>query len=165
MADEDKGKVAGHPPAVKAGGMRIVQHKTPSAERPAKDPVEVIGLSNPAPNVNTGEVVQSSTSNKHNEHSVEASQVAHAQKPPAQIPQKPVNNIQQPRKFWTSDYESIHKRNTFAIFYFSHRTSIGSRFSVLKFAHSKAIFFRFLCGGLPSHPTLCPFLYFRSSCR
>lgn len=25
--------------------MRIVQHKTPSAERPAKDPVEVIGLS------------------------------------------------------------------------------------------------------------------------
>lgn len=69
MADEDKGLVAGHPPAgkalhllpllggktnahvasffstVKAGGMRIVQHKTPNSERPAKDPVEVIGLS------------------------------------------------------------------------------------------------------------------------
>lgn len=30
---------------VKAGGMRIVQHKTPNADRPGKDPVEVIGLS------------------------------------------------------------------------------------------------------------------------
>lgn len=99
MADEDKGLVAGHPPAVKAGGMRIVQHKTPNAERPAKDPVEVIGLSNPPPNVNTGEVVQNAASNKHNEHSVEASQVAHAQKPAVQVPQKAVNNIQQPRKF------------------------------------------------------------------
>lgn len=30
--------------------MRIVQHKTPNADRPGKDPVEVIGLSvsNPA---------------------------------------------------------------------------------------------------------------------
>ncbi|XP_058831766.1 death-associated protein 1 [Topomyia yanbarensis] len=98
MADEDKGLVAGRPPAVKAGGMRIVQHKTPSTERPAKDPVEVIGLSNPAPNVNTGEVVQSSSASKHSEHSVEASQVAHAQKPVVQIPPRPVNHIQQPRK-------------------------------------------------------------------
>lgn len=106
MADEDKGLVAGHPPAVKAGGMRIVQHKTPNGERPAKDPVEVIGLSNPAPNVNTGEVVQHAGNNKHNEHSVEASQVAHAQKPAAQVPQKAVNNIQQPRKFWMNDCES-----------------------------------------------------------
>lgn len=125
MADEDKGLVAGHPPAVKAGGMRIVQHKTPSAERPAKDPVEVIGLSNPAPNVNTGEVVQSATSNKHNEHSVEASQVAHAQKPPAQIPQKPVNNIQQPRKFWMVR-DLMQNPFIFHIY-----TSMGSRFSVL----------------------------------
>lgn len=38
---------------VKAGGMRIVQHKTPNTERPAKDPVEVIGLSNPPPTVQT----------------------------------------------------------------------------------------------------------------
>uniref|UniRef100_T1DJ69 Putative death-associated protein 1 n=1 Tax=Psorophora albipes TaxID=869069 RepID=T1DJ69_9DIPT len=99
MADEDKGLVAGRPPAVKAGGMRIVQHKTPNAERPAKDQVEIIGLSNPPPNVNTGEVVQSATGTKVNEHSVEASQVAHSQKPPAPVPQRPVNNIQQPRKF------------------------------------------------------------------
>lgn len=98
MADEDKGLVAGHPPAVKAGGMRIVQHKTPNSERPAKDPVEVIGLSNPSPNVNTGEVAQSATSAKHSDHSVEASQVAHAQKPPAPVHNKPVNHIQQPRK-------------------------------------------------------------------
>lgn len=98
MADEDKGLVAGHPPAVKAGGMRIVQHKTTNPDRPAKDPVEVIGLSNPAPNVNTGEVVQSASASKHTDHSVEASQVAHAQKPPVLIPQKPVNTIQQPRK-------------------------------------------------------------------
>lgn len=107
MADEDKGLVAGHPPAVKAGGMRIVQHKTPNAERPAKDPVEVIGLSNPPPNVNTGEVVQSAANNKHSDHSVEASQVAHAQKPAVHVPQKAVNHIQQPRKCWTkNDRES-----------------------------------------------------------
>uniref|UniRef100_A0A182N3W6 Death-associated protein 1 n=1 Tax=Anopheles dirus TaxID=7168 RepID=A0A182N3W6_9DIPT len=98
MADEDKGLVAGHPPAVKAGGMRIVQHKTPSTERPAKDPVEVIGLSNPSPNVNTGEVAETAKSSKHTDHSVEASQVAHAQKPPAAVHNKPVNHIQQPRK-------------------------------------------------------------------
>ncbi|KFB50134.1 AGAP011832-PA-like protein [Anopheles sinensis] len=98
MADDDKGLVAGHPPAVKAGGMRIVQHKNPATERPAKDPVEVIGLSNPPPNVNTGEVAQAASSTKHSDHSVEASQVAHAQKPPAVVPNKPVNHIQQPRK-------------------------------------------------------------------
>lgn len=133
MADEDKGLVAGRPPAVKAGGMRIVQHKTPNAERPAKDPVEVIGLSNPAPNVNTGEVVQSATSNKHSEHSVEASQVAHAQKPPAQVPQMAVHNIQQPRKFWTTDCERMC--NTCSVrdlyFFISHRTFMGSLFSIL----------------------------------
>lgn len=100
MADENKDLVAGRPPAVKAGGMRIVQHKALNPDRPAKDPVDVIGLSNPAPNVNTGEVVQSATASKHSEHSVEASQVAHAQKPPVQIPQRAVNNIQQPRKCW-----------------------------------------------------------------
>ncbi|XP_055622126.1 death-associated protein 1 [Toxorhynchites rutilus septentrionalis] len=97
MADDDKGLVAGHPPAVKAGGMRIVQHKTPNPERPAKDPVEVIGLSNPSPNVNTGEVVQSAAASKQ-EHSIEASQVAHAPKPPVPVPQRTINNIQQPRK-------------------------------------------------------------------
>ncbi|XP_050089826.1 death-associated protein 1 [Anopheles aquasalis] len=98
MADDDKELVAGRLPAVKAGGMRIVQHKTPSNDRPAKDPVEVIGLSNPAPNVNTGEVAQAAPSAKSADHSVEASQVAHAQKPPAAVHQKPVNHIQQPRK-------------------------------------------------------------------
>ncbi|ETN64672.1 hypothetical protein AND_003576 [Anopheles darlingi] len=98
MADDDKELVAGRLPAVKAGGMRIVQHKTPSNDRPAKDPVEVIGLSNPAPNVNTGEVAQAAPSSKSADHSVEASQVAHAQKPPAAVHQKPVNHIQQPRK-------------------------------------------------------------------
>uniref|UniRef100_A0A2M3Z1I1 Death-associated protein 1 n=1 Tax=Anopheles braziliensis TaxID=58242 RepID=A0A2M3Z1I1_9DIPT len=97
MADDDKELVAGRLPAVKAGGMRIVQHKTPSNDRPAKDPVEVIGLSNPPPNVNTGEVAQAAPSSKSVEHSVE-SQVAHAQKPPAAVHQKPVNHIQQPRK-------------------------------------------------------------------
>jgi hypothetical protein len=30
-------------PSVKAGGMRIVQHKTPNPERPGKDQVEIIG--------------------------------------------------------------------------------------------------------------------------
>lgn len=82
--------------AVKAGGMRIVQHKTPNNERAAKDPVEIVGLSQPGPNIQ-GDVVLSSSPNS-NHQSIEASQAAHHHKPPQSIPNKPMNNIQQPRK-------------------------------------------------------------------
>lgn len=78
---------------VKAGGMRIVQHKNPSSERAAKDPVEVIGLSQNNP---IDAVQLSSSPNK--TITIESSQAAHAFKPAASVPHKPMNNIQQPRK-------------------------------------------------------------------
>ncbi|KAJ1527080.1 hypothetical protein ONE63_008621 [Megalurothrips usitatus] len=34
---DESGLKAGHPPAVKAGGMRITQHKPPNKEKPEKD--------------------------------------------------------------------------------------------------------------------------------
>ncbi|XP_063707954.1 death-associated protein 1 [Culicoides brevitarsis] len=94
MADEEQKLKAGHPPAVKAGGMRIVQHKSTNAERPGKDPVEVIGLSNPAPAVQTDVVATSKDTHNvsHKEHP------AHHQKPVQNVPKPVVHNIQQPQK-------------------------------------------------------------------
>lgn len=75
--------------------MRIVQHKTPSAERAAKgEPVEVIGLSQNNPI----DSVQLSSSPTQKTILIESSQVAHAPKPASTVPHKPVNHIQQPRK-------------------------------------------------------------------
>ncbi|XP_070503290.1 death-associated protein 1 [Chironomus tepperi] len=93
--DESKMKVAGHKPAVKAGGMRIVQHKNPNSERPGKDPVEVIGL---AQNNPLDTAVQLSSSPTQKSPIDTGSHVAHQQKPPINVPSKPLNNIQQPRK-------------------------------------------------------------------
>uniref|UniRef100_U5EXB4 Death-associated protein 1 n=1 Tax=Corethrella appendiculata TaxID=1370023 RepID=U5EXB4_9DIPT len=97
MSDDEK--VAGRLPAVKAGGMRIVQHKTSSNHSsPGKDPVEVIGYSNPPPNVQTGELVSQTTTQREH-HSIEESQAAHHAKPPKAVNNHaPVNHIQQPRK-------------------------------------------------------------------
>jgi hypothetical protein len=41
MADAQPELKAGHPPAVKAGGMRITQHKPPKEEKPKEKPEEV----------------------------------------------------------------------------------------------------------------------------
>lgn len=81
---------------VKAGGMRIVQHKTTGKTEAGKsEPVEVIGLSQNNP-LDTN--VQLSTSPSQKTVVVENNQSAHAHKPPASVHSKPANNIQQPRK-------------------------------------------------------------------
>ncbi|KAH8372635.1 hypothetical protein KR009_001472 [Drosophila setifemur] len=96
MADEQPNLVAGHPPAMKAGGMRIVQHKAPVAERPPKDAEDCTGLTQPI-NVNSGSV--SGAPVKGNTDFTPASaQVAHSPKPPSAVQQKPQIHIQQPRK-------------------------------------------------------------------
>ncbi|XP_053964787.1 death-associated protein 1 [Anastrepha obliqua] len=96
MADEQPNLVAGHPPAVKAGGMRIVQHKAPNAERPAKDAEDCTGLTQPVA-VNSMSV--SGAPVKGNiDYTPQAAQVAHSPKPPSFVAQKPQINIQQPRK-------------------------------------------------------------------
>ncbi|KAG5672341.1 hypothetical protein PVAND_002474 [Polypedilum vanderplanki] len=92
--DESKLKVAGREPAVKAGGMRIVQHKSGHGHQPGKDPVEVIGLSQNNPIDQAVQQLSTSPSSK-TEHVHHA---AHQPKPPQNIPNKPVNNIQQPKK-------------------------------------------------------------------
>jgi hypothetical protein len=76
--------------------MRIVQHKTAHAT-PGKDPVEMVGLSNPPPNVQS-EVAALSTSPNTKSHSIEASQVAHHKIEKPQVHAKPTMHIQQPRK-------------------------------------------------------------------
>lgn len=82
--------------AVKAGGMRIVQHKTGTKMEPGKsEPVEVIGYSQNNP-IDTN--VQLSTSPTQRVIVVESSQTSHAYKPAVIVPHKTVNHIQQPRK-------------------------------------------------------------------
>ncbi|XP_068145278.1 death-associated protein 1 [Drosophila tropicalis] len=96
MADEQPNLVAGHPPALKAGGMRIVQHKASGSERPAKDAEDCTGLTQPV-NVNSASV--SGAPVKGNTDFTPASaQVAHSPKPPMNVQHKPQINIQQPRK-------------------------------------------------------------------
>ncbi|XP_055372659.1 death-associated protein 1 [Condylostylus longicornis] len=97
MSDEESQKVAGHPPAVKAGGMRIVQHKNPHPERPAKDAEDCTGLTQPV-NIQNAMSVSGAPAKGNVDYSPAAAQVAHSPKPPNQIPHKPINNIQQPRK-------------------------------------------------------------------
>lgn len=81
---------------VKAGGMRIVQHKTVSNERPAKDQEDVTGLTTPV-SVDSGTV--SGAPVKGNvDYTPEAAKVAHAMKPEKFVNTKPQINIQQPRK-------------------------------------------------------------------
>lgn len=78
--------------------MRIVQHKTATKMEPGKsEPVEVIGFSQNNP-IETN--VQLSTSPSQKVIMVESSQAAHAIKEPTRsnVPHRPINHIQQPRK-------------------------------------------------------------------
>ncbi|XP_063629445.1 death-associated protein 1 [Cydia splendana] len=96
--DESAQLKAGHPPAVKAGGMRITQHKTPHAnpKEPANE--DLTGLSGPSP-VPSNPVSISGAPNRGNaDFTPVAAQVAHSPKPPAHINVAPKPNIQQPRK-------------------------------------------------------------------
>lgn len=100
-------------PIVKAGGMRIVQHKSPASTQ-GKDPVEVIGKFQLfkvkvlcshfsvslglAQNNPLDTAVQLSTSPSQKTMTLESAHFSHAEKPPQSHPYKPVNHIQQPRK-------------------------------------------------------------------
>ncbi|KAI5638340.1 death-associated protein domain-containing protein [Phthorimaea operculella] len=101
MSSEEKcEKLAGHPPAVKAGGMRITQHKTPHAKDP-KEPAneDLTGLGGPNPLQSSAAVNIAGAPNKGNaDFTPEAAQVAHSPKPPTHIHNVPRPNIQQPRK-------------------------------------------------------------------
>ncbi|XP_049880270.1 death-associated protein 1 [Pectinophora gossypiella] len=91
---------AGHPPAVKAGGMRITQHKVPHTKDTSKEPAneDLTGLSGPSP-VPSNPVSISGALNRGNaDFTPEAAQVAHSPKPPAHINISPRPVIQQPRK-------------------------------------------------------------------
>ncbi|XP_036334005.1 death-associated protein 1-like [Rhagoletis pomonella] len=96
MADEQPDLVAGHPPAVKAGGMRIVQHKTPTAERPVNDAEDCTELTETAGGNSMS--VSGAPLKGNIVHTPQAVQVAHAPKPPAFVARKPTIIIQQPRK-------------------------------------------------------------------
>jgi len=99
MADEEAAQLkAGHPAAVKAGGMRIVQHKTPNTERPAKDLEDCTGLTVP-PNITPSTTTVSGVTVKGvHDYPTEAVQAAHAPRIPQSVPQKPMHHINQPRK-------------------------------------------------------------------
>ncbi|XP_067627431.1 death-associated protein 1 [Eurosta solidaginis] len=96
MADEQPNLVAGHPPAVKAGGMRIVQHKGSTSERPAKDAEDCTGLTQPIAVNSTS--VSGAPVKGNSDYTPQAAQVAHSPKPPSFHPNKPQIIIQQPRK-------------------------------------------------------------------
>ncbi|KAL4706142.1 hypothetical protein ACJJTC_013607 [Scirpophaga incertulas] len=99
-SNEDTSQLkAGHPPAVKAGGMRITQHKPPHPKDP-KEPAneDHTGLSGPSP-VPTNPVSIVGAPNRGNaDYTPEAAQVAHSPKPPTHVNYKPSPHIQQPRK-------------------------------------------------------------------
>ncbi|GLV36218.1 uncharacterized protein CBL_08710 [Carabus blaptoides fortunei] len=86
---------AGHPPAVKAGGMRITQHKTPREEPGISE--DITGLQGPhsPPKALT---VSGAITKGNADFTVEAVQSFHKDKPPVAVPQKPMVHIQQPRK-------------------------------------------------------------------
>uniref|UniRef100_A0A0K8TQ59 Putative death-associated protein 1 n=1 Tax=Tabanus bromius TaxID=304241 RepID=A0A0K8TQ59_TABBR len=89
---------AGHPPAVKAGGMRIVQHKNPNPERPAKDAEDCTGLTTPVDIASKAVNISGATAKGNSDYTPQAAQVAHSPKPPNPVNIKPQINIQQPRK-------------------------------------------------------------------
>ncbi|XP_055708383.1 death-associated protein 1 [Phlebotomus papatasi] len=98
MADEENQKVAGHKPAVKVGGMRVVQHRATNADKTSGDsPEDTTGLA-PAPAIPNSQIVSGAHTRGHSEFTPEAAQVAHLPKPPNPVSIKPQVNIQQPRK-------------------------------------------------------------------
>ena len=96
MADELPNLLAGHPPAVKAGGMRIVQHKLGNPERPPKDAEDCTGLTQPT--IVNAMLVSGAPVKGNSDYTPQAAQVAHLPKPPAYVVNKPQIHIQQPRK-------------------------------------------------------------------
>ncbi|CAG9124753.1 hypothetical protein JYU34_015203 [Plutella xylostella] len=95
--EETSQKLAGHPPAVKAGGMRITQHKGPhTATKEGSEDLTNLGGPSAVP---TNPISIAGAPNRGNaDFTPEAAKVAHSPKPPAHINMKPNVNIQQPRK-------------------------------------------------------------------
>jgi len=92
---EDSILKGGHPPAVKAGGMRITQHKTRKDSGGISEDVTGITVSGSPPKTTT---VSGATVKGHADFTAEAVQSFHKEKPPANHPAKPLTHIQQPRK-------------------------------------------------------------------
>ncbi|XP_050295095.1 death-associated protein 1 [Anthonomus grandis grandis] len=87
---------AGHPPAVKAGGMRITQHKTRKDSGGLTEDTTglTVSASPPKTTIVSGAVVKG-----HADFSPEAVQSFHKEKPPvAHINKGAAHIIQQPRK-------------------------------------------------------------------
>jgi len=104
MSSPDKSDVlANHPPAVKAGGMRIVQNKshlTKKSETAVPEPQEELKVSSSPPK--QSEVTISGAPNRGNaDFPVEAVQAFHEKPHPTHVAHantKPLIGIQQPRK-------------------------------------------------------------------
>ncbi|CAH1116790.1 unnamed protein product [Phaedon cochleariae] len=86
---------AGHPPAVKAGGMRITQHKTRKDSGGISEDVTGITVSGSPPKTTT---ISGAIPKGNADFPAEAVQSFHKDKPPATHANKPLLNIQQPRK-------------------------------------------------------------------
>ncbi|KAG5894939.1 hypothetical protein JTB14_023288 [Gonioctena quinquepunctata] len=86
---------AGHPPAVKAGGMRITQHKTRKDSGGISEDVTGITMTGSPPKTTT---ISGAIPKGHADFPAEAVQSFHKEKPPASHVNKPSINIQQPRK-------------------------------------------------------------------
>ncbi|EFA07175.1 death-associated protein 1 [Tribolium castaneum] len=86
---------AGHPPAVKAGGMRITQHKTRKDSGGLTEDTTGITISGSPPKTTT---ISGAVPKGHADFPAEAVQSFHKEKPPVCVPNKPMNHIQQPRK-------------------------------------------------------------------
>ncbi|XP_019881331.1 death-associated protein 1-like [Aethina tumida] len=86
----------GHPPAVKAGGMRITQHKTRKDSGGLTEDTTGITISSSPPKATT---VSGAIAKGHADFPPEAVQSFHKEKPPMSHSNvKPIAHIQQPRK-------------------------------------------------------------------
>ncbi|KAJ3649226.1 hypothetical protein Zmor_020979 [Zophobas morio] len=86
---------AGHPPAVKAGGMRITQHKTRKDSGGLTEDTTGITISGSPPKPTT---ISGAIPKGHADFPAEAVQSFHKEKPAVNHPMKPQCPIQQPRK-------------------------------------------------------------------
>ena len=102
MSSTDECKLkGGHPPAVKAGGMRITQHKTPKEDREIK-PVKDADESKPSSSPPKTLMISGFPAKGNADFPPEAVQVFH-EKPVPTHESRPINSsrpivIQQPRK-------------------------------------------------------------------
>ncbi|KAI4468302.1 death-associated protein 1 [Holotrichia oblita] len=86
---------AGHPPAVKAGGMRITQHKVHKEQSGFSEDITGLKVSGSPPKVTT---ISGAIPKGNADFPPEAVQSFHKEKPPVMHAAKPMINIQQPRK-------------------------------------------------------------------